>query len=103
MTAAGVTSIRVLAELLQAEGYEVVADLLAIEDLGFEVARNGSKENVLRRCAGKIKHGRFSLYACVGCFVQEYSELDGYLSQARGIKFSNVPNSFERRVQLWWQ
>ena len=47
----------------------------------------------LRRCAVKIEHGRFLLDACIDYFVQEYSELNGYLSPAVGIKFSRLPNS----------
>ena len=53
-----------------------------------ECAKNGSKENVLRRRAVKIKHGRFSLQACIGYFVPEYSKLEGYLSPSMGIKLS---------------
>ena len=57
-----------------------------------EFAKNGSKDNVLRSCAAKIKHGRFSLQACIGYFVREYSKLGGYLSPSMGIKLSGRPS-----------
>merc|ERR1712050_569273 len=42
--------------------------------------------------AVEIKHGRVSMYACIGYFVPEYTKFSGYLSPSMGIKFSDVPN-----------
>ena len=42
--------------------------------------------------AAKCKHGRFSLQACIGYFVREYSKLGGYLSPSMGIKLSEGPD-----------
>merc|ERR1712151_1091618 len=39
-----------------------------------------------------LKHGRVSMYACIGYFVPEYTKFGGYLSPSLGIKFSDVPN-----------
>merc|ERR1712050_342956 len=41
---------------------------------------------------GELKHGRVSMYACIGYFVPEYFKWPGYLSPSGGIKFSDVPN-----------
>merc|ERR1712176_444407 len=41
---------------------------------------------------GELKHGRVSMYACIGYFVPEYAKWPGYLSPSGGIKFSDVPN-----------
>ena len=53
----------------------------------------------MRRRPVEIEHGRFSLYACIGYFVREYSELGGYLSPSIGIKFSDGPNGFGRFLE----
>jgi len=57
-----------------------------------EFTKDGNKENFLRRRAVEIKHGRVSMYACIGYFVPEYTKFSGYLSPSMGIKFSDVPN-----------
>merc|ERR1712039_1018991 len=46
-----------------------------------EFTKDGSRENFLRRRAVELKHGRVSMYACIG-----------YFSPSLGIKFSDVPN-----------
>merc|ERR1712107_598760 len=45
-----------------------------------------------RRRATEIKHGRISMYACIGYIVPEYYKFPGYLSPSLGIKFADVPN-----------
>merc|ERR1712137_1038723 len=57
-----------------------------------EFTKDGNRENFLRRRAVEIKHGRVSMYACIGYFVPEYTKFGGYLSPSMGIKFSDVPN-----------
>jgi len=57
-----------------------------------EFTKDGNRENFLRRRAVEIKHGRVSMYACIGYFVPEYTKFSGYLSPSMGIKFSDVPN-----------
>jgi hypothetical protein len=57
-----------------------------------EFTKDGSRENFLRRRAVEIKHGRVSMYACIGYFVPEYTKFSGYLSPSMDIKFSDVPN-----------
>merc|ERR1711963_496078 len=52
----------------------------------------GDRQTFLRRRAVEIKHGRVSMYACIGYFVPEYTKFSGYLSPSMGIKFSDVPN-----------
>merc|ERR1712061_352812 len=57
-----------------------------------EFTKDGNRENFLRRRAVEIKHGRVSMYACIGYFVPEYTKFGGYLSPSLGLKFSDVPN-----------
>merc|ERR1712060_106579 len=53
---------------------------------------DGDRAAYLRRRAVEIKHGRISMYACIGYFVPEYTKFSGYLSPSMDIKFSDVPN-----------
>jgi len=58
-----------------------------------DLAADGNKETFLRRRAVEIKHGRVSMYACIGYIVPEsIGKFPGYLSPSQGIKFSDVPN-----------
>merc|ERR1712137_1358808 len=57
-----------------------------------EFTKDGNRENFLRRRAVELKHGRVSMYACIGYFVPEYTKFSGYLSPSMDIKFSDVPN-----------
>merc|ERR1719476_7652 len=50
------------------------------------------EEAFKRRRAVEIKHGRVSMYACIGYIVPEYYKFPGYLSPSQGIKFADVPN-----------
>jgi len=58
----------------------------------------------LRRRPVEIEHGRFSLYACIGYFVREYSELGGYLSPSIGLRFSDRPNGLVAfsKATIWF-
>merc|ERR1712050_202499 len=53
---------------------------------------DGDRAAYLRRRAVEIKHGRISMYACIGYFVPEYTKFSGYLSPSMDIRFSDVPN-----------
>merc|ERR1712176_1257111 len=54
--------------------------------------KDGDAAAFKRRRAVELKHGRVSMYACIGSFVPEYAKFPGYLSPSMGIKFSDVPN-----------
>merc|ERR1711879_511764 len=54
--------------------------------------KDGDAAAFKRRRAVELKHGRVSMYACIGYFVPEYTKFGGYLSPSLGIKFSDVPN-----------
>merc|ERR1711948_253003 len=54
--------------------------------------KDGDAAAFKRRRAVELKHGRVSMYACIGYFVPEYTKFGGYLSPSMGIKFSDVPN-----------
>jgi len=60
------------------------------DPLGF--TKDGDAAAFKRRRAVELKHGRVSMYACIGYFVPEYTKFDGYLSPSMGVKFSDVPN-----------
>merc|ERR1712087_585226 len=60
------------------------------DPLGF--TKDGSKADFVRRRAVELKHGRVSMYACIGYFVPEYARWPGDLSPSQGIKFTDVPN-----------
>merc|ERR1711972_748102 len=57
-----------------------------------EFTKDGDAAAFKRRRAVELKHGRVSMYACIGYFVPEYTKFGGYLSPSMGIKFSDVPN-----------
>merc|ERR1719188_916573 len=57
-----------------------------------EFTADGDAAAFKRRRAVELKHGRVSMYACIGYFVPEYTKFGGYLSPSLGIKFSDVPN-----------
>jgi len=60
------------------------------DPLGF--TKDGDAAAFKRRRAVELKHGRVSMYACIGYFVPEYTKFGGYLSPSMGLKFSDVPN-----------
>merc|ERR1711933_281709 len=49
--------------------------------LGF--TKDGDAAAFKRRRAVELKHGRVSMYACIGYFVPEYAKWPGYLSVGR--------------------
>merc|ERR1712232_662001 len=53
---------------------------------------DGDEGAFKRRRATEIKHGRISMYACIGYIVPEYYKFPGYLSPSLGIQFADVPN-----------
>merc|ERR1711881_285857 len=54
------------------------------DPLGF--TNDGDAAAFKRRRAVELKHGRVSMYACIGYFVPEYTKFPGYLSPSLGIK-----------------
>merc|ERR1712013_456193 len=75
--------------------FDPKAELGVQAPLGFwdplNLAAEG-EEVYKRRRAAEIKHGRVSMYACIGYVVPEYYKFPGYLSPSLGIKFADVPN-----------
>jgi hypothetical protein len=53
-----------------------------------------------RRRTVEIKHGRISMYACIGYIVPEYFKFPGYLSPSEGLQFSDVPNGLAALSKL---
>merc|ERR1719277_751776 len=53
---------------------------------------DGDEAAFKRRRTVEIKHGRISMYACIGYIVPEYFKFPGYLSPSEGIAFADVPN-----------
>merc|ERR1712066_392673 len=73
------------------------------DPVGF--TKDGDAAAFKRRRAVELKHGRVSMYACIGYFVPEYTKFGGYLSPSMGIKFSDVPNglgSFSKVPVFGW-
>merc|ERR1711933_357057 len=69
----------------------VQAPLGLWDPLGF--TKDGSVENFKRRRQTELKHGRISMYACIGYMTPELTgKWPGYLSPSMGIKFADVPN-----------
>merc|ERR1712232_1437716 len=53
---------------------------------------DGDEDIFKRRRATELKHGRVSMWACVGYIVPEFTRWPGYLSPKGGISFDEVPN-----------
>merc|ERR1712242_265823 len=69
------------------------------------LAKDGDAATFARRRATEIKHGRVSMYACIGYIVPEYFRWPGELSPSEGIKFTDVPNglgAFSKVPALGW-
>merc|ERR1712039_455610 len=60
------------------------------DPLGYSA--DGDAETFRRRRATEIKHGRVSMWACLGYIVPEYFKWPGYLSPSGSLKFEDVPN-----------
>jgi len=56
---------------------------------------DGNMENFKRRRSTEIKHGRVSMYACLGYIVPEYVKWPGVLSPSAGLKFADIPNGLK--------
>merc|ERR1719476_553021 len=54
--------------------------------------KDGDMLKFKRRRSVEIKHGRVSMYACIGYIVPEYVKFSGELSPSEGLKFEDVPN-----------
>jgi hypothetical protein len=53
---------------------------------------DGDVESYKRRRATELKHGRLSMFACLGYIVPEYYKWPGYCSESKGLKFADIPN-----------
>merc|ERR1712217_174116 len=73
------------------------------DPLGF--AKDGDVEVFKRRREVEIKHGRVSMFACMGFIAPEYFRWPGYLSPKASLKFTDVPNglaAFSKVPFLGW-
>jgi hypothetical protein len=60
------------------------------DPLGFST--DGDTAAFKRRRTVEIKHGRISMYACIGYIVPEYYKFPGYISPSQGLQFQDIPN-----------
>jgi len=70
-----------------------------------DFCKDGSAENFKRRRCVEIKHGRISMYACIGYIAPEYFRFPGFLSPSAELKFTDVPNglgAFSKVPVLGW-
>merc|ERR1719336_3529444 len=70
-----------------------------------EFTKDGDADAFKRRRAVEIKHGRISMYACIGYIAPEYFRWPGELSPSASIKFTDVPNglgAFSKVPFLGW-
>merc|ERR1740117_2825175 len=56
------------------------------------LAADGNLYEFNRRRETELKHGRISMFACIGYIAPEYYKFEGFLSPAYGVKFSDIPN-----------
>jgi len=56
------------------------------------LSADGDVATFKRRREVELKHGRISMYACIGYIVPEYFKWPGDLSPKLGISFESVPN-----------
>uniref|UniRef100_A0A7S2NMJ7 Uncharacterized protein n=1 Tax=Zooxanthella nutricula TaxID=1333877 RepID=A0A7S2NMJ7_9DINO len=54
--------------------------------------KDGDVDLFRRRREVELKHGRVSMFACIGYIIPEYYKFPGYISPSMGVKFSDVPN-----------
>merc|ERR1719249_640985 len=54
--------------------------------------RDGNADVFRRRRESEIKHGRISMFACIGYIVPEYFRFPGELSPKLGLQFADIPN-----------
>jgi len=55
-------------------------------------SKDGNVSSFKRRRETELKHGRVSMYACIGYIVPEYFKWPGYLSPSQGLQFADIPN-----------
>merc|ERR1719284_627342 len=56
------------------------------------LSKDGDAEVFTRRRVTEIKHGRVSMFACLGYIVPEYFRWPGYCSPSAKLAFTDVPN-----------
>jgi len=59
------------------------------------LSKDGDMATFKRRRETEIKHGRVSMYACIGYMVPEYYKWDGYSSVSANLKFADIPNGLK--------
>merc|ERR1712203_85866 len=56
------------------------------------LCKDGDSEAFRRRRVTEIKHGRVSMFACLGYIVPEYVKFPGFCSPSSGLAFKDIPN-----------
>merc|ERR1719401_675534 len=56
------------------------------------LSKDGDADEFTRRRITEIKHGRVSMFACLGYIVPEYFKWPGYCSPSAKLAFSDIPN-----------
>jgi len=56
------------------------------------LSKDGDAEAFKRRRVTEIKHGRVSMWACLGYITPEYFKWPGYCSPSKGLEFADIPN-----------
>merc|ERR1712207_23142 len=56
------------------------------------LSKDGDADAFKRRRVTEIKHGRVSMFACLGYIVPEYVKWPGYCSPSAKIAFTDIPN-----------
>merc|ERR1719424_2800831 len=56
------------------------------------LSRDGDSEAFKRRRVTEIKHGRVSMWACLGYITPEYFKWPGFCSPSKGLEFAEIPN-----------
>merc|ERR1719343_1143161 len=56
------------------------------------LSKDGDADSFRRRRVTEIKHGRVSMFACLGYIVPEYVKWPGYCSPSKGLAFTDIPN-----------
>jgi len=56
------------------------------------LSKDGDSEAFKRRRVTEIKHGRVSMWACLGYITPEYFKWPGFCSPSKGLEFAEIPN-----------
>jgi len=56
------------------------------------LSKDGDAAAFKRRRVTEIKHGRVSMWACLGYITPEYFKWPGYCSPSKGLEFAEIPN-----------